>query len=72
MHNGGVDMYLKDKNIRLTLRLSPEQFAFVKESSDALAMSPSEFLRMIITYVMTAESEGKRRENEQTHFNDKL
>lgn len=41
-------MYTKDKSHRITLRLNDEQFAYVKENSDLLGVSPSEFLRMVI------------------------
>lgn len=76
-------MYHKDKNQRITLRLSGEQFAFVKESAEALGVSPSDFLRMVINFTMTTtkkaeqvakkateEMEGMRRENEQANFNN--
>lgn len=41
-------MYTKDKSHRITLRLNDEQFDYVKENSDLLGVSPSEFLRMVI------------------------
>lgn len=46
-------MYLKDKNQRITLRLTAEQFDFVKTSADSLGVSPSDFLRMVINFTMT-------------------
>ena len=46
-------MYLKDKNQRITLRLTAEQFDFVKSSADSLGVSPSDFLRMVINFTMT-------------------
>lgn len=42
-------MYLKDKPNRITLRLTDDQFVFLKANSDQLGVSPSEFLRMVIT-----------------------
>lgn len=41
-------MYTKDKSNRITLRLSDEQFAFVKENSEIMDVSPSEFIRILI------------------------
>jgi hypothetical protein len=46
-------MYTKDKATRITLRLNEDQFNFVKNSSDALGVSPSEFLRMVINLTMS-------------------
>lgn len=46
-------MYTKDKATRITLRLNDDQFNFVKNSSDALGVSPSEFLRMVINLTMS-------------------
>jgi Mn-dependent DtxR family transcriptional regulator len=67
-------MYTKDKSQRITLRLNEEQFTFVKTVSDALGVSPSEYLRMMVNLSMTGaknmEKEGSRRENEQTDSDD--
>lgn len=67
-------MYTKDKSQRITLRLNEEQFTFVKTVADALGVSPSEYLRMMVNLSMTGakntEKEGSRRENEQTNSND--
>ena len=67
-------MYTKDKSQRITLRLNEEQFTFVKTVADALGVSPSEYLRMMVNLSMTgaknAEKEGSRRENEQTDSDD--
>ena len=41
-------MYLKDKKVRITLRLNQQQFDFVKQNADELGVSPSDFLRMVI------------------------
>ena len=64
-------MYTKDKTQRITLRLNDEQFTFVKTVSDALGVSPSEYLRMMVNLSMTGaktmEKEGSRRENEQAN-----
>lgn len=67
-------MYTKDKSNRITLRLNEEQFTFVKTVADALGVSPSEYLRMMVNLAMTGaktmEKEGSRRENEQTDSDD--
>lgn len=67
-------MYTKDKSQRITLRLNDEQFTFVKTVSDALGVSPSEYLRMMVNLSMVGaknvEKEGERRENEQASGDD--
>ena len=64
-------MYTKDKTNRITLRLTEDQFAFVRGSADRYGVSPSDFLRMVINSVMyTRQEEGERRENEQTSQHD--
>ena len=64
-------MYTKDKSQRITLRLNDQQFAFVKTVADALGVSPSEYLRMMVNLSMVGAQptakEGVRRENEQTN-----
>lgn len=52
-------MYLKDKNQRITLRLTAEQFDFVKDSADSLGVSPSDFLRMVINFTMTTHRKAE-------------
>lgn len=47
-------MYLKDKTNRITLRLNEQQFGFVKNMSDMLGVSPSDFLRMVINTAMAS------------------
>ena len=47
-------MYTKDKSNRITLRLNDQQFEFVRNSSEPLGVSPSEFLRMVINATMAA------------------
>ena len=72
-------MYTKDKNQRVTLRLNAEQFEFVKTVADALGVSPSEYLRMMVNLSMAGakrisdeqqQKESERRENEQTSGDD--
>lgn len=49
---GGLTMYLKDKEKRVTVRLSEAQYSYLKESADTLEMKPSEFLRLVVNTVM--------------------
>lgn len=65
-------MYMKDKQTRLTLRLSEKQFDFVKNSADILEVSPSEFLRLVINQTMNMQKGAERRENENADINDIL
>lgn len=69
-------MYTKDKNNRITLRLNDEQFDFVRYNAEALDVSPSDFLRMVINASLSQvkasgnyppkKGQEERRENEQT------
>ena len=45
-------MYTKDKSCRITLRLNPQQFEFVKANADMMDCSPSDFLRMVVNVAM--------------------
>lgn len=69
-------MYEKDKKTRITLRLSEEQMNFVLNDSQTLGISPSEYIRMLISTClsmskkMTAQMEDKRRENDFTANNN--
>ena len=77
-------MYTKDKSNRITLRLNEEQFSFVKENSDILGVSPSDFLRMVINSSMAMSrsvekkieqltiKEGNGRENDKADSNNIL
>lgn len=72
-------MYTKDKLSRITLRLNDEQFDFVKEQSDMLGVSPSEFLRMVINSALASSKKMRAaidkarevvgRENDKTDSN---
>lgn len=59
-------MYEKDKNQRITLRLTEKQFNFVKANADILGVSPSDFLRMVInsTMVVTEQTTISAKEHE--------
>ena len=48
-------MYMKDKQTRITLRLSEKQFDFVKSNADVMGVSPSEFLRIVINATMSTQ-----------------
>lgn len=74
-------MYTKDKLNRLTLRLNEEQFEYVKQNSDMLGVSPSEFLRMVINASLATSKKisdkicetmigGQGRENDKANIND--
>ena len=76
-------MYEKNKTQRVTLRLSEEQFGYVKGNADLLGVSPSDFLRMVINATMAMsrsavdaaskkiqESDGDGRENDKTDSNN--
>lgn len=72
-------MYTKDKCTRITLRLNERQFAFVKNNSDTLGVSPSEFLRMVVNATMSTTQkmndnakEVFGRENDEGNINNKL
>ena len=53
-------MYTKDKDRQITVRLSQEQYLFLKSSADALEVTPSKFLRMIVNSTMIASRNGVR------------
>ena len=69
-------MYEKDKKTRITLRLSEEQMDFVLNDSQTLGISPSEYIRMLISTCvsmskkMKNQMEDKRRENDFTTDNN--
>lgn len=47
-------MYTQDKKNRITLRLNDNQFNFIRENSELVDVSPSEFIRMMINATMVA------------------
>lgn len=49
-------MYSKDKTVRVTLRLTPQQFSFVKSNADVLGVTPTDFLRMIINVAISQQA----------------
>lgn len=58
-------MYTKDKSNRITLRLNENQFLYVKNNADALGVSPSEFLRMVVNLSMSVEKSATEKLNEK-------
>lgn len=71
-------MYEKDKKTRITLRLNEEQMKFVLDDSETLGISPSEYIRMLISTMMSMsrkmkkEMEDKSRENDFTANDNQL
>lgn len=79
-------MYEGNKLHRVTLRLNPDQFGYVKASADILGVSPSEFLRMVINSTMAITTQatakiqdltetikgGQGRENDKADINDSV
>lgn len=71
-------MYMKDKQTRITLRLTEKQFDFVKSNADVMGVSPSEFLRIVINATIATQkikieniNEGVYgRENDKTDCNN--
>ena len=72
-------MYMKDKQTRITLRLSEKQFDFVKSNAEIMGVSPSEFLRIVINATMSTQKikieninneEVLGRENDKTNINN--
>lgn len=64
------NMYLKDLDVRITLRLSQEQMDFLIEMSELYNVSPSAFLRMMIDKYMIMGEDS--HEDEQTILDNKL
>lgn len=67
-------IYEKDKKTRITLRLTEEQFNFIKGETEFLGISPSDYLRMMVNSTMALAKraqqtikEGSRRENEKAN-----
>lgn len=52
-------MYEKDKKQRITLRLNPRQFDFIRKTSESLGIAPSDFIRMLVnSYIYASESQA--------------
>ena len=55
---GEKKMYLKNKNKTLTIRLSPEQYAYLKGTADSFGVTPSQWIRIIIDTVRSGNNEN--------------
>lgn len=67
--------YAGDKNQRVTVRFTPQQFKFVAEMADTMGVSPSDVIRMIINSGMVTWNNKKgaeRRANELTRIDNQL
>ncbi len=53
-------MYTKDKSKQVTVRLSEEQYSYLKSTADQLEVTPSKFLRMVVNSTMLASRKGVR------------
>lgn len=67
--------YAGDKNQRVTVRFTPQQFKFVAEMADTMGVSPSDVIRMIINSGMVTWNNKKgveRRANELASIDNQL
>lgn len=58
-------MYNKDKTHRITLRLTDDQFEFVRENAEMVGVSPSEFLRMVVNMTMSTTRKVEKKMNDK-------
>lgn len=58
-------MNMGDKTRSVTIRLTEEQYYYLEKSAEALEVTPSKFLRMVINASMVFSS-GDRRDNEHS------
>lgn len=49
-------MYLKDKNVRFTVRVSPEMANYIYELSERFGSSPSDIIRLMISLTQAKDS----------------
>ena len=67
--------YSGDKNQRVTVRFTPQQFDFLKEIANHMGVSPSDAIRMMVNSGMVSWNKQRgvgRRENESTSIDDQL
>lgn len=65
--------YSGDKNQRVTVRFTPQQFDFLKDIANRMGVSPSDAIRMMVNSGMVSWNNQRgvgRRENESTCIND--
>ncbi len=77
-------MYTNDKRQRITVRVNVPQFEYIREKSEMMGVSPSEFIRITINGLMFTEKRlsdkmdekiqemkgTKGRENDKEHKHD--
>ena len=65
-----------DKTRSVTIRLTPEQYAFLDKSASALEVTPSRFLRMVVNATMQGsqvlEQAVKQSEHAETDKHNQL
>lgn len=67
--------YSGDKNQRVTVRFTPQQFDFLKEIANHMGVSPSDAIRMMVNSGMVSWNKQRgvgRRENESTSIDNQL
>ena len=67
--------YSGDKNQRVTVRFTPQQFAFLMEIANHMGVSPSDTIRMMVNTGMVSWNKQRgdgRRENESTSIDNQL
>lgn len=55
-------MNLGDKTRSVTIRLTQEQYEYLERSANALEVTPSKFLRMVVNSSMTLDTLKKERD----------
>jgi uncharacterized protein (DUF1778 family) len=55
-------MNLGDKTRSVTIRLTQEQYEYLERSANALEVTPSKFLRMVVNSSMTLDALKKERD----------
>lgn len=55
-------MNLGDKSRSVTIRLTQEQYEYLERSANALEVTPSKFLRMVVNSSMTLDALKKERD----------
>lgn len=67
--------YAGDKQQRVTVRFTAQQFEFVRQLAETMGVSPSDVIRMMVNSGMVTWNNQKgvgRRENESTSVNNQL
>lgn len=67
--------YAGDKQQRVTVRFTAQQFEFVRQLAETMGVSPSDVIRMMVNSGMVTWNNQKgvgRRENESTSINNQL